>query len=81
MQQIKIENQLKNHGFVSSKWCRENNIPTIILTRLVKQGKLEAVSFLEDYIFKRIVETMMNFIFFNINIKKLYFLLNHHFIF
>lgn len=44
MQQIKIENQLKNHGFVSSKWCRENNIPTIILTRLVKQGKLEAVS-------------------------------------
>lgn len=34
MQQIKIENQIKNHGFISSKWCRENNIPTIILTRV-----------------------------------------------
>jgi len=40
----KIENYLKNSGgIITSAYCRENGIPTVYLTRLVKSGKLERV--------------------------------------
>ncbi len=40
----KIENHLKNSGgIITSTYCRENGIPTVYLTRLVKSGKLERV--------------------------------------
>lgn len=31
-------------GIITSKYCRENNIPTVYLTRLSKQGKLNKIS-------------------------------------
>lgn len=43
MQQA-IENHLsKNNGLITSSWCRENNIPTIYLSRMAKKGILQQV--------------------------------------
>lgn len=41
----RIEEYLeKSGGIISSLYCRENDIPTVYLTRLVKSGKLNKVS-------------------------------------
>ena len=43
----------KNNGYITNKMLQENNIPTIYLTRLLKQGKIEKVEhgiyMLKDY--------------------------------
>ena len=43
----------KNNGYITNKMLQDNNIPTIYLTRLFKQGKIEKVEhgiyMLKDY--------------------------------
>lgn len=42
--QQKIENHLvQNGGLVSAAWCKENNIPTVYLTRMARKGILYQV--------------------------------------
>lgn len=42
--QQKIENHLvQNGGLVSAAWCKENNIPTVYLTRMARKGILHQV--------------------------------------
>lgn len=42
--QQKIKNYLaQNGGLVSAAWCRENNIPTVYLTRMARKGLLHQV--------------------------------------
>lgn len=43
MQQTIIDHLSKNQ-FISSSWCRKNNIPTVYLSRMVKSGLLEQVT-------------------------------------
>lgn len=39
-----IENHLaQSGGLVSAAWCRENNVPTVYLTRMVRKGILHQV--------------------------------------
>ena len=45
---MKYENKIEEHlkqsgGIITTAYCKENNIPTIYLSRLLKNGRLSKV--------------------------------------
>lgn len=74
-----IEKHLKNSGgIITSAYCRKNNIPTVYLSRLFKEGKLSKI---KKGIYITEEGDYDEYFFFNINIKKLFFLMKLLFIF